>query len=262
MMEQPVLTSGSLSERLFRCLDACHQFATDLLFPWECIVCGFEGHELHGPLCTSCRASLLSSAARTRSFACPRCALPGGPFVVLDKGCPECRNRALGFDRAMALGLYEGPIRELCLLLKQERNAWLVPWLGELFVQTCQSDLTQLPPNTWIIPIPLHWRRRLQRGYNQAEALAEDLAWRLNLKVHRPLRRIKPTSHLTTKTAAERMEIMRGVFQVLRPPNMKSKTVLLVDDILTTGATCGAAARVLKQAGAKQVIVAVLGRTA
>ena len=50
MMEQPVLTSGSLSQRLFRCLDACHQFATDLLFPWECIVCGFEGHELHGPL--------------------------------------------------------------------------------------------------------------------------------------------------------------------------------------------------------------------
>ena len=162
----------------------------------------------------------------------------------------------------MALGLYEGPIRELCLLLKREHNAWLVPWLGELFVQTYQSDLAQLPPGTWVIPIPLHWRRRLQRGYNQAEALAEDLGLRLNLEVHRPLRRIKATSHLATKTAAERMEVMRGVFQVLLPQNMKSKTVLLVDDILTTGATCGAAARVLKQAGVKRVIVTVLGRTA
>ena len=113
----------------------------------------------------------------------------------------------------MALGPYDGSIRDLCLLLKQERNAWLAPWLSELLAEAYQTDLAQLPRDTWIIPIPLHWWRRLERGYNQAEALAQGLARHLDLKLSQPLRRVKPTGHLASKSAAQRMEAVRGMFQ-------------------------------------------------
>ena len=158
------------------------------------------------------------------------------------------------------LGLYEGPLRDLCLLLKRESNAWLASWLGGMMVQVCKPDLGRLPSSTWIIPIPLHWARSLSRGYNQAEALARSLAHHLDLELHQPLRRVKPTGYLFTKSSRERMAAMREVFQVRHPGQLRDRTILLVDDIMTTGATCGAASRVLKRAGARYIMAAVLGR--
>jgi len=145
--------------------------------------------------------------------------------------------------------------------LKHERNAWLAPWLGNLLADARQSELARLPRDAWIVPVPLHWWRRLQRGYNQAEALAKGLSRSLDLRVRQPLRRIKATDRLAHKTASDRMDAMRQAFRARLDPGLKGRTILLVDDILTTGATCGAAARALKQAGAKRVIVAVLART-
>jgi ComF family protein len=161
----------------------------------------------------------------------------------------------------MALGAYEGTTRDLCLRLKHERNAWLAAWMTELLVEARRADLDQLPHDTWVVPVPLHWWRRLRRGYNQAEALAHGLARRLDLRVRKPLRRIKPTDRLARKGVTERIEALRGAFHARPDSRMKGKTILLVDDVLTTGATSGAAARVLKQAGAKRVVVAVLART-
>ncbi len=237
------------------------QAMDDLIFPWSCLLCGTEGGELHGPFCNSCRASLLNTAAMASAMSCPRCALPVGPHADVVQGCSECRGRSLGFDSALALAPYADSIRDLCLRLKHERNAWLAPWLARLLAEARQNDLTQLSPDTWIVPIPLHWRRRLQRGYNQSEALAKNLSLALNLCIRQPLSRIEATDRLAQKTAADRMNAMRLAFRVRLDPGLNGRTVLLVDDILTTGATCGAAARALKQAGAKRVIVAVLGRT-
>jgi len=239
----------------------CTWAADDLLFPWTCLLCGTEGGALHGPLCASCRAGLIDAAAVVGTSVCPRCALPVGPHAELRRGCAECRGRSLGFDAALALGPYAESIRDLCLRLKNERNAWLAPWLGNLLADARQSELTLLPRDTWIVPVPLHWWRRLQRGYNQAEALARGLSRSLDLRVHQPLRRIKATDRLAHKTASDRMDAMRQAFRVRPDPGLNGQTILLVDDILTTGATCGAAARALKQAGAKRVIIAVLART-
>ena len=111
------------------------------------------------------------------------------------------------------------------------------------------------------MPVPLHWWRRLRRGYNQAEALAQGLSRGIDLRVHQTLRRVKAADHLAYKGATERMQVMRGAFLARRDHGLKGRTILLVDDILTTGATTGAAARALKQAGARRVVVAVLGRT-
>ncbi len=81
----------------------------------------------------------------------------------------ECRGRPLGFDAAIALGAVRRVIRDLCLRLKQERNAWLAPWLAGVLVDS-RAEVRQVPADTWVVPIPLHWKRQWQRGYNQADA--------------------------------------------------------------------------------------------
>jgi ComF family protein len=232
-----------------------------LIFPWTCLVCGVEGGDLEGPFCPACRANLLADACSFRSSSCPRCALPVGPYADLHGGCSSCRGQSLGFDTVLALGQYQQIIRGLCLQLKEERQAWLAPWLTDLLSQSRAVDFTQLPPDTWIVPVPLHWFRRLSRGYNQAEALARSLAQQLRLAIHQPLRRVRATNRLAHLSATDRHEAMRGAFHIHRKPGLKGRTILLVDDILTTGATAAAAARTLKQAGARRVVIAVLART-
>jgi ComF family protein len=230
-----------------------------LVFPWSCSVCGEEGSG--SPFCRSCRQGLLEHSARTTASACPRCALSAGPFADLRGGCAVCRDRALGFDEALALGPYNGDIQDLCLRLKHESNAWLAPWLVDIFVEARRDAISHLPRDAWIVPVPLHWWRRCRRGYNQAEALAQGLARRLNLPVHQPLWRLVATERLAHKGRTARAEIMHGAFRARPNRRLVGRTVLLIDDVLTTGATCGDAARALKKAGAARVVVVVIART-
>ena len=94
------------------------------------------------------------------------------------------------------MGPYGGELRELCLRLKHERNAWLASWLSELFVEARRDVFGTLPPDTLVVPVPLHWWRQWERGYNQAEALAEGLAKQLKLPVRRLLKRVVGTRKL------------------------------------------------------------------
>ena len=230
-----------------------------LVFPWSCPVCGEEGSG--GPFCRSCRQRLLEQSARATAAACPRCGLSTGPFADLRGGCAVCRDRSLGFDAALALGPYDGDLQNLCLRLKHESNAWLAPWLSDLFVEARGDAISRLPRDAWIIPVPLHWWRRCRRGYNQAEALAHGLARRLNLPVHQPLRRVVATERLARKGRTARADVMHGAFRSRTNRRLIGRTVILVDDVLTTGATCGDAARALKKAGAARVVVVVIART-
>jgi ComF family protein len=234
----------------------------DLVFPWRCAVCEMAVPGLREPFCALCRGVLMARAAEIQRNSCPRCAMPVGPFADLDKGCSECRGRPLGFDAAIAMGYHEGPCRRLCLKLKNEREAWLAPWMSGLLVEARAAELALLPADAWVVPVPLHWLRRLYRGYNQSDALAQSLARRLGLEARRPIRRIKYTERLVGMNLTRRAEIMRGAFEVhaRQGPDLKGRTILLVDDVLTTGATTGAAARAMKRAGAKRVVVAVLSR--
>jgi ComF family protein len=229
-----------------------------LVFPWLCPICGVEASG--SPFCPRCRKAILERSEQAALSSCPRCALTVGPFADLRGGCAACRERSLGFDSALALGPYEGTIRDLCLRLKHEKNAWLAPQLSDLFLEARHDALTGLPADVWVVPIPLHWSRRWRRGYNQAEALASGLARRLDLPVRQPLRRIIATEKLGHKGRTERADVMRGVFRARDGRKLAGRTVILVDDVLTTGATCSAAAKALKKAGASRVIVVVIGR--
>jgi ComF family protein len=248
------MTTQSWLTGLGRAIDA-------LVFPWSCAVCGAEG--LDGAFCPSCRRVLLEHSAKAATSACPRCALPAGPYADLRRGCGDCRGRSLGFEAAIAMGAYEGTLRDLCLRLKLDRDAWLALWLCDLWIEARGEAIERLalPPDAWVVPVPLHWHRHWKRGYNQAEALAGGLARRLGRTVRRPLRRVAGTRKLVELSATDRARELRKAFRARTSRALKGRTILLVDDVLTTGATCGAAARALRKAGAKRVIVAVIART-
>ena len=246
-----MVVSGWLSS-LGEALDA-------LVFPWSCAVCGTEG--ITDPFCGPCRQKLLEQSNAASKLACPRCGLQAGPFADLRGGCGSCRGQSLGFDASFSMGSYDGELRELCLRLKHERDAWLATWLGKLFVEARWDLFNSLPSDTVVVPVPLHWWRHWQRGYNQAEALALGVAKQLRLPVRRLLKRVVSTRKLATLGLTARGQVVRGVFRVRPRSKLTGRTILLVDDVLTTGATCSGAARVLKQAGAKRVVVSVVVRT-
>lgn len=230
--------------------------ADDILFPWSCQVCGDAARDR--PFCHGCARGLRESMGR----ACPRCALPVGPYAANDGACGACRGHSLGFDRALAVGAYREPIRSLCLKLKHSSGAWLAHWLGQLLAEARAAEFGGLAAESpVIVPIPLHWTRRLARGYNQAEALALGLSRALGWPMRRSLRRGRGSPRLAGLSRTGRAAIMKGAFRVGRRAGISGRTVILVDDVLTTGATCGAAARALKDAGASRVVVAVIGRT-
>ena len=232
---------------------ACKEAFGLLVFPMSCAVCDRDG--LNSAFCGDCRRELIEAA----DICCPRCASTVGPWARFDSGCSECRGRSLGFDAAIALGAYQGPIRQMCLWIKKESNAWLARWLVDLLVEARSEELNALGA-TCIVPVPLHWSRHWERGYNQAEALADRLARCLRLPIRRPLRRVRATHRLASMSRQERAKTLRGAFTTRRRLCLEGQTVLLMDDILTTGATCGEAARVLKRAGAARVVAVVIGR--
>ena len=240
-----------------------------LAFPDRCIVCGGAVEVV--PLCGTC--------ARDWNWnpgpQCERCAVPlpapiGGRRVGKDV-CPVCLRHPPRFEMAVALGPYQGPLRQVCLRLKHPRSRWLASRLIDLLLDA-QGDRIE----NWlraageyadqgrvrVVPVPLHWWRQWRRGFNQSEALAESLAGRLGLPVCRALRRARPTPQLKQLSRRERRARLWRAFRVR--PNARAQLagcdVILVDDILTTGATCNAASRTLQQAGVRRVLAVVLGR--
>jgi ComF family protein len=223
----------------------------EMLFPSPCAVCDAD----EGPLCEDCRQDICDASP----MQCPRCALIVGPWASIADGCSWCRDRRLGFDAAVAMGPYQGPIRDVCLRLKREANAWRARWAADLLFEA-KGEVIRSFGADLVVAVPLHWRRRIGRGYNQADALAIRLARRLGIAAGQPLRRVAATPKLADRGRGERAALLRKAFAVRRGARVSGRTILLVDDILTTGATCGAAAKALKSAGAARVVAVVLGR--
>ena len=226
----------------------------ETLLPRGCQSCGNSLGEDDKELCPLCRRAL--QAAIGQGTYCPRCGVSIGAFTEPTGGCNRCRNFKLAYDRLARVGLYQGPLAELIRALKFRRRAHSARFLGQLLFQAIQgADLAKdFELITWV---PLHWWRRWNRGYNQAELLARRLA-SLSGQPARPLlKRIRWTAPQTRLTRSARLANVRGAFALRRGISITGKRVLLVDDVLTTGATASEASSVLLTAGA-QVSVAVL----
>jgi ComF family protein len=111
-----------------------------------------------------------------------------------------------------------------------------------------------------VVPMPLHWRKRWQRGFNQSELLAREVARKWNVPVRRLVRRKRATAPQAGLTSAERRKNVQGAFVVKKTTRLNGMRLLLIDDVLTTGATASACARALKRAGAAQVTFLALAR--
>ncbi len=228
----------------------------ELLYPGVCWGCGQALRPDEVRFCGACRDALTGDRLPT----CPRCAHTTGPFAHVADGCTACRDCAFAFDRVVRLGPYEGKLKEFVLRMKELAGEGLAEVLGEFWADQAGARLRELGAEV-VVPVPLHWWRRWLRGYNQSEALAGALAARLGLPC-RPgwLRRIRATPQQSRQTPAVRRVNVRGAFRARPRPALRQKTVLLVDDVLTTGTTASEAARALRAAGAGRVVVAVLAR--
>jgi ComF family protein len=143
--------------------------------------------------------------------------------------------------------------------MKHGYNEGLAEAIGELWSEEALGPLLT-PGAGAVVPVPLHWRRRWARGYNQAAALARALAPRLRIPCQDHwLRRVRPTGFQAGGQQARRANV-KDSFRAKADPQLRGLTVLLVDDVLTTGSTASTAARALRSAGAARVIVAVLAR--
>jgi ComF family protein len=228
----------------------------ELLYPGRCLLCGHELPPDRPHFCDRCRSALLTDPFPS----CPRCAGGIGPYAAVDGGCVACRGEPFGFEEALRLGPYAGVLREAILRLKRHTGEGLAEILGEVWGERDAGRFQALRAEV-LVPIPLHWRRRWQRGYNQSQAVAWGLAHRLGLPCQPMLlRRVRNTPSQVSQTPTGRKENMRGAFRARRGVRLDGRRVLLVDDVMTTGATASEAARALRTAGAAQVAVAVLAR--
>ena len=167
---------------------------------------------------------------------------------------------------ARSYGLYTGNLRKAILHLKFHGREYLGDRLGTLLV-TAWDALSEAAPAT-IMPVPLHASRRRQRGFNQAELLAKGLVRRLRKEerhdglrlVTDSLRRVRDSIPQVGLSVSARRENVRGVFSVSRPEDVRNRTVVVVDDVMTTGATLSACAAALKRAGAARVLALSLAR--
>ena len=170
--------------------------------------------------------------------------------------CDLCRRGLRVFDAAYSFGAYEDTLRSLIHLFKYERIRPLAGLFGEWLVSAIPRDKAF----DLVVPVPLHWRRKLDRGFNQSELLARPVAKRYGLRPVNALRRKRPTGVQAGLSNAKRRLNVSGAFVVKKKSEVAARRVLLIDDVMTTGATLSACAEALKRAGARYVAVLTLAR--
>ncbi|MBN9117796.1 MAG: ComF family protein [Planctomycetes bacterium] len=230
-----------------------------LLYPSACLICEARGSDAtsfrHG-VCNDCHRSVTTDPFP----ACPWCAQTVGPHTDTSGGCAECRGVSLGFDAAVRLGPYAEKLRDAVLRTKVLAGEGLADLLGRTFAEARGAAIRAAGAEL-VVPVPLHWWRKWQRGYNQSEAVGRELAAGLGAAfAPNLLRRVRWTPQQSQPTREARRENVRGAFRLSRGARIGGKTVLIVDDVMTTGSTLGEAARTLRAGGAGRVVVAVLAR--
>jgi len=230
---------------------------TDFFFPPLCHICRTfipDAGPVH--ICRSCRDQM-------RPVSYPLCQVCGIPFAGIgaDHPCGGCLKKPPSFDAARAGFVYDGHCRELIHAFKYQNKTLLRRPLA-LLAGECLTEFVASQHPDLVVPVPLHRKRLHSRGFNQAVLLGELLAheWRLPLE-RRALQRIRWTEPQLSLSADERRENVTGAFAVANSVAVAGKRVLLVDDVLTTGSTVEECSRMLKRAGALNVVVATVART-
>jgi len=229
------------------------QGVNQLLWPAVCINCRQSISEIDKGLCRDCWDQLLVC---TGADYCRRCGRDAGKFALLQGVCPDCQGREICFDGIARVGVYDQSLRRMILAFKNGTTE-LDSVLGSFADAALQGSgfYTEIE---LFMPVPLHWTRRLVRGYNQSRVLAGKLT-RPAARISTNLVRIRRTrTQPSAASPAARAKNVAGAFAVSRRHRFAGRKICLVDDIKTSGATLNECARTLKQAGASKVFALVL----
>ena len=227
----------------------------DVVYPPRCLVCGREEAE---PFCSVCRSEIVPLNAPF----CDRCGVPVAAGRLVCKDCEAGPEPAFAWSQAV--GQYTGVLRTAIHRLKYESKGALACPLGELLADALETPSPLLPQGQQfdcVVPVPLHSSKLRLRGFNQAARIGQILAERRGWPLESGgLIRVRKTRTQTALHASERRRNIEGVFDTMTPLYFDGKSVLLVDDVLTTGSTIQECSRVLRNAGARRVAVLALAR--
>lgn len=236
-----------------RLMTLAWQGVNHLLWPAACVNCGDGITEVDEGLCGRCWSQLLTCTA---GDYCPRCGRDASKYGLVAGACAACRQQEIHFDGIARAGVYMEALQRMILAFKHDRTelaAVLAPLANAALQGSRFYDDIEL-----FIPVPLHWTRRLLRGYNQSHLIAKRLG-HPRARVSTDLVRIRRTqAQPVANTIPARARNVAGAFAVRRDHPFSGRTVCLVDDIKTSGATLNECAKTLKEAGAVRVYALVL----
>jgi competence protein ComFC len=219
-------------------------------YPEVCQICGLaRATPDEGYVCVGC----WSGIRFIKPPFCQRCGLPYEGEITAAFNCSNCSELDLQFTSARAAVVADGVVREAIHRYKYQRHMWFEPFLADLLIRAAEPELRT---GSWdlIVPVPLHPVKQREREFNQAERLARRLGRVVGIPVNTGLlARVEPTFTQTRLSRAERAANVGRAFA--SRADLKGERVVVLDDVLTTGATTSACARKLKQAGAAEVCV-------
>ena len=231
--------------------------ALAMVYPEVCQLCGAaRATPGEGFVCAGCRAKVRFIE---RPF-CERCGRPYPGEITGRFECPNCRDHELHFRQARSAVVACERMLEVIHRYKYKRELWFEPFLAELLIGVAKPELAK---EKWdfIVPVPLYPAKQREREFNQAERLANYLSAATQIPVNkRLLRRARPTCTQTVLSREEREQNVRNAFAMRRGQCLNGEHILLLDDVLTTGATTSACAKVLRGAGAGEVCVWTVAR--
>jgi competence protein ComFC len=227
------------------------------LYPEICKLCGQNRAGCdQGYVCHKCR----SGVKFLEPPLCERCGLPYEGAITGTFECGNCKDLKLHFHSARSAVAAAEKILEVIHLYKYSRALWFEPFLAGLLIERAHPALAA---RSWdaIVPVPLHSAKLREREFNQAERLSRRLSEATGIPVEAGLvRRVVPTRTQTLLSREERLANVRNAFMAADGLNLCGKSLVLVDDVMTTGATTSACAKVLRQAGADKVCVWTVAR--
>lgn len=228
--------------------------ALSLIYPQECAVCtGAVEHRSDGCACSACWAA--TTVFTGGEMLCEKCGSYFGPQAApVAVRCHQCDEHH--YDCAFATGTYEKALSASILRLKSS------PSISRRLSGLIRSAASRFPPVDMIVPVPLSKLRRAERGYNQADLIANELSRPLRLAVdyHSLIRRLHTPIHRVGMDRKARELTVKNAFEVKRPRLIEGRRILLVDDVFTSGATASSCAKALKKGGAGTVTVFTIAR--
>jgi ComF family protein len=229
----------------------------DMLFSRTCEGCGLSMAEEPGSLCWDCRAEIKT----VQVPFCERCGDPVAGAVSGPFECAWCHKTGPAFEWARSAVRYDGVAKACLRRFKYNAGVWLLDDLADWLFALWRVCPESIRAADFITCVPLHPKRERERGYNQAALLGGRLAKRVGIPFRgRLLWRRKPTETQTHLTAAQRVHNVRGVFTVPWAQRVRGANIVLVDDVMTTGATVNECSRALQAADAASVMVLTVAR--